>query len=206
MMTQPEVESLLEPHVGRLYQAITSGLADYSAYPPTIRQCHTPRTRASARHDHIVKRITESFDSVPGVVLLELRGLFLLLIESRVAIRFNKLSDDGRFHGNSTGQASLFQNQQPLPQQEELPGIPAHSLHLIAGYSLDELGLAAADISLGCPSGEQFLWQIRLTPSVAAVVPINTGRVEPQSTEKARQVRPRASHKLAKADEDDSDG
>ena len=172
MVTQDQAEALLSQHKERLFDCITSGVADYSKYPPKLRQEHTPRTRASIRHDHIVGRIKAAFDGVSGVEVIELRGLVLLLVGNILAIRFNKLSEDGKCHSNATEQTSLFHNQQPLPQQEELPGIPAHATHLVGGYALNQLGTISRLQSRGQPwhllEGEQHVlaapasrhWQI----------------------------------------------
>jgi hypothetical protein len=211
MLTQEQAEAIIAPYKGKLYECMTLGVADYGReYSAEVRAKHSGRTVANIRRDHIIARVKESFEGVPDTAIVEVQQLVLLTINGgsgTLAIRFNKADEDGRCRGNPTAQTALFNNQQPIPLQEELSGISPSSLRLIGTYELNTLGTAAIEPMLGCPRDDgAFVWSIALPPPRAEGVPVKSlpeRRAEKQPEKKTGQVRGRTAKSDKKASKDD---
>lgn len=202
MLTQEQVEIVVGPHKGDIFECLKGGATDYGAdYTKRLQSIHSSRSKATIRHDHIVERVKKRFDNKPGVATKEVQQLFLLVISraiddagtiGTVAIRFHKLDDD-RKCGNATQQTMRFYNQAPIEDehQEETPGISSTATHLVAAYEMNKLGTSVTSTLLSCPKAEgSYAWHMTLSDEhvLAPVVELASQRAQ-QSDKKAKQVR-----------------
>ncbi|WP_162247148.1 hypothetical protein [Rhizobacter sp. Root404] len=152
MIVQSRADRLLKKDYLIISQLIVDAWRDYQQYPFTIQTAHTPRTRASAVHDHMVLRAREAFASMPHAKCIDHSGLFIVLLYDRIALRFKKLDDEFRSSNIPTQQSLDF-----VRQESELPGIKT-MMNLQAGYRLNRLQTDLEGVYVACPRGAENLW------------------------------------------------
>lgn len=142
------------PLIGGL---ITGAWQDYLAYPAGVRMQHSPRSRASCVHDHMVTRARALFEPRPEMATCQDRGgLFLVLLHGRIALRFKKLDEDLRSCNIPTQQSLEF-----VRQEMDLPGFKRIT-YLQAGYQLNKTQTEISGAYIACPNGYRNLWVIDL--------------------------------------------
>lgn len=171
-MVQPQddVVAILSPHLEIIRQCISSAWEDYMRECNSIRHKTTPRSRASIVHDNMVFNAKALFDDVTGVRYLDNKGLFLLIFDERIRLRFKKLDEDKMPHNIPTQQTMSFL------EQMDLPGIP-QATNIIAGYELNSLQTEISTICLTCPNGSSNAWCIELMPTSADVIELSSSPV-----------------------------
>ena len=142
------------PHIAEL---IYGAWHDYMAYPEEVRLDHTPRTRASAVHDHMVSRARRVFSVSVNAHCMEQGGLFVVMLYGRIALRFKKLDDDLRASNIPTQQSIEF-----CSQELYLPGIKKVT-YLQAGYTLNRTQTGLSGAYVACPDGIGNHWDIPLS-------------------------------------------
>jgi len=152
VLAQSRADRLLRKDYRILSRVITTAWRDYQAYPFDVQAAHTPRTRASAVHDHMVSRAREAFGSVPHAQCTDYGGLFMVLLYGRIAMRFKKLDDEFRSSNIPTQQSLDF-----VRQESELPGIKSMT-NLQAGYRLNRLQTGLEGVYVACPQGSYNHW------------------------------------------------
>lgn len=159
LIDRAEALEILAPYQEPLYNIVTGAWSVYKTeYPESLRVVHSPGIRAGIVHDHAVE-LAAKFCATDSRARLEtVRGLSLLVIEGRLAIRFKKLDDELHSRGQPTQQNKDFRS------QLQLDGIAApHNLE--AGYVLDLLGQNIQEVHVVCPNGKGIYWDISLTGS-----------------------------------------
>jgi hypothetical protein len=147
-LAQDQAEALLKDELPLLYQCIRQAWEKYvNGYPAALKAEHSPRSRASLVHDHIVMAARRMLESRMGVCCHEINKLFIVSFNSGIAIRFKKLDDSFRSSNIRTQQSLDFMGQQHLPEIEA-------AVNLQAGYRLNALETDLEGIYLTCPSGE----------------------------------------------------
>jgi hypothetical protein len=160
-----------------LGKCIKGAWKDYLGYPDHLRLQHTPRSRASLVHDHIVMRVRNAFDDFDDVRLHDINKLFVLVLPGEVVIRFKKLNDNLRSSGIPTQQRLEF------AAQGDLPGIESVT-HLEAGYTLNEFETAIDGVHVVCPYNDSVLWAHEIfveDDDQAKVVALPAGPTSPAS-------------------------
>jgi hypothetical protein len=174
-MNQPneEIISIITPHLEKIRECIVSAWNDYDVECHSIRYKTTPRSRAAIVHDNMKYRIKTSFEGIKGIRYLESRGLFLLIFNDRVCIRFKKLNAKMLSRNIPTQQTLLYINQLELP---EIPGITK----MIAGYRLDKLQAGIDGIFVTYPRGTRDIpWHLELgVDNVEKIPSRDTGATE----------------------------
>lgn len=178
-------EALGYANLVRLRRCVASAVDGYySTYTPEQRAEHTPRTRASTVHDRMRRAAEREFDGVPGVMHMDVRGLFVLNFADRVIIRFKKLESDLRSRGQQTQQFLDF------IEQSELDGIASGVPHLEVGYVLNSLQTGYESIHLVFPAGpDSNLWAMELYEDRPAAEVTTLRRDEPTDANQKRRFR-----------------
>lgn len=151
----------LEPHLEAFDQVMRSGHKKYQSYPADIVLDHDASTQAHCTHRHLLGAAHATFDDLPGVRHLEIRGQNLWLLEAANAvIRLKKTDEDGISQNYPTPQARAFD------RGEELPGLPPAPVRLTVGYLLDATGTEYIRTQVSLPVGRGVDW-------CAAIVPLD---------------------------------
>jgi hypothetical protein len=156
LIEQHDAISILENHLSALYGVIDGAWSDYQSYPIDKRIVHTPRSRASLVHDHMIDRAAKYAAKEHGVKIIEVRGLYVFVFGEQIAVRFKKFDEELKTRNQPSGQVQRFKNQM------QLPGVlSAHNLE--SGYILSEDAQSLSAVHLVCPSGTGIYWDILLT-------------------------------------------
>lgn len=160
-ITKEEAQKILLPHLERVRRAIINSINFYYSgdeYAKT-RHRHSARTHASICHDLIISAIEREFDGVPGTYFVRRRGLFMLIIDGMIVLRFKKFGRNLLANGINTQQTIAFNSQEP--EQLELAGMPPDGL-LYAGYNTNKLqtGLQGIYITSRYKNSNRWVWDI----------------------------------------------
>ena len=156
ILSKDEVDGLLEKYYPRIITSIEEGFNDYLdiiRYKSSKGELtdYSPRTIASLIHDSIRMRITREFSEAPEVITRDFNGIFGLLLEGKLLIRFKKLNEDFTTANIPTLQTKNFDN------QESIEGFPkAHDLY--CGYVHDGAWSSIRNIYIICREGDMTLW------------------------------------------------
>lgn len=163
--TQAEAMDTLDPLFDDLDAVCRIAHAKYRAYPPEVLLEHDRRAEASCIYCHMKAEAERRFIDRAGVVQLEIRNLFVWVVEQAVVIRFKKMDEDGRARNYPTKQALDYD------RQRELPGLPAPPMNLVVGYLLDPTGTEIVRIQVARPLGRKMMdWCAALVPAGARIV------------------------------------
>lgn len=133
ILTPDEAQTVLAPYMGRLDRCVHAGWDFYNSQPADFKVTCTTRTRAGIVRDAMVDFAKREFDGDPDVQFVYRRGLFLVMIQNQIVVRFKKLNPRFRSSNYPTQQAIQFMNAM-LP----LDGVPA-SMRCDVGYVLNKL-------------------------------------------------------------------
>lgn len=177
VLAQSRADRLLRKDYRILSRVITEAWGDYQAYPFDVQAAHTPRTRASAVHDHMVLRAREAFRSVPHAQCMDYGTLFMVLLYGRIAMRFKKLDDEFRSSNIPTQQSLDF-----VRQESDLPGIKSMT-NLQAGYRLNRLQTGLEGVYVACPRGSDNHWitELPIESGLAGSSVVDFRRTPPKS-------------------------
>lgn len=159
----------------------------------------TPGTRAGIVHDYTVARAARLCSANPNARLEEIRQLYVLVLEQKIAIRFKKLDEELHSRNQPTQQVKDFRS------QLQLDGIEApHNLE--AGYVLDKLEKSIRDVHIVCPNGSGIFWDIELSDQTVTtkVADIFERRQPDEKPPEIREKRTATVTRLRKSDEDKS--
>jgi len=161
-INEEEAYSHISPHLGMILSAVKDSVNDYfngSKYSQ-VRHEHSSRSAASICHDKIKKSVIEKFEGVLGARHRTHHGLFTLLIDEVVVLRFKKFNNKRLSSGIATQQQLAFNNQEP--EQLELPDMPPNGL-LHVGYQLNKLESGVESVFITCRHGNDNLWTWDIT-------------------------------------------
>jgi hypothetical protein len=185
---------VLRPHLGVLEGCFRAAWKRWQKWLRALEGSPvdiSARSRASVLYDMIVAEAKRSFLLEPSVRVRQVRGLLVLSINDRVALRFKKFRGGTLKTSNNTStQTALFNTQNLL-----FPEISIKPMaHLVAGYLLDDLAIDFKRLAVTCSIDGEHVWApIELT-SIAAPVAMLPGSQNQQG------LRPkvRSSRKSAK--------
>lgn len=166
LISQSEADIILEPYKESLRLCVSMAWRYYNEHYGHVHHLHTPRTRASILHDLMVHNARKNFEGKPGIEMRDMRGLFLLIVDGQLLIRFKKLDEDKMSRSIPTRQTEDFL------AQMDLPGMPPRATAIIVGYELNRLQTEMAAITVTCPNGSYNAWYFELsegTPSAEVV-------------------------------------
>ena len=160
------VRQYLGGHLDTLRDCIETGFYRYYNLPGDVLNDMIPRARAMIIHTFIIREAERKFDGIPGVHVLNWKGLFLINFE-KVQVRFKKLNRRLQSNNILTSQTVAY------ACQETLPGIPP-AINLVAGYQPDKFHTDIEAIAIVCPNGTKYHWFIPLDSTLKSAVPLRT--------------------------------
>jgi hypothetical protein len=108
-ISQSAALTLLQPYLQSIGRCILDGWAVYQEKYIEVAPEHSTTTRPSIIRDHIVARIRRAFDGERNIKIIEKKnGLFCLVIDQIIAIRFKKLDRNKWPATNATRQSRTF--------------------------------------------------------------------------------------------------
>ena len=113
---------------------------------------YKPRTKAGIIHDHIEKHVRTSFSGQEGIQVDDFNGVFGMVLQEDLFIRFKKMDDTFSVRNLYTGQHVKYMGQQ------QIDGFPEKPTFLFAGYIPDRLWLSIKGIYVACWQGESLEW------------------------------------------------
>jgi len=123
---------VLEPHFATFTGIYSSAVDLYNeGTSARIRAEHTPRAALNSIYALAWKGYEREFGEVPGLHLLNIRGLNVLNIADKVVVRAKRVDANGRHVNNLTDQQRDFDRQLPLI------GLPPAAVRVVMGYELD---------------------------------------------------------------------
>lgn len=147
--SQADAMDALDPLFDDINAICREAHALYQSYPSNIRVEHDRRAEASCIYAHMVAGAERRITGQSGVAALDIKGLKLWVVGGVAAVRFKKMDEDGRSRNYPTKQTQAYD------KQEQLPGLPAPPLNLVAGYLLDATGTEVIRVQVARPSGRK---------------------------------------------------
>lgn len=159
-----ELESFLNPYVGKIQEAIQSGFDRYFLIPEEFRM-EMATSKPTVIRDFIISKVKQAFEGDPTVTLQSSRKLFTITIGNRVNICFKKMDLRRRVSSILTGQSLKYRLQQKL---ELFPG----QINLYAGYISDAGFQAIESVYLVRTQGFRNIWELSLLegPDAASII------------------------------------
>jgi hypothetical protein len=124
--------AVLEPHFAIVTDIYRFAVKLYNeGTAPRIRAEHDSRAALNSIYALAWKGYEREFGEMPGMHLLNVRGLKVLNISDKVVIRAKRVDANGRHVNNPTKQQRDFDRQIPLLN------LPTEAVRLVVGYELD---------------------------------------------------------------------
>lgn len=117
-----------------LYEIPRAALATYHRTPAEMRIEHTAAAAAHNVWCHMQAEAERRFDGRPKLVLKDIRGMRVWMVEDIAVLRLKKMDENGRSRNYQTPQ------QKKYDREATLPGLPPEAARLTAGYLLDPTG------------------------------------------------------------------
>jgi hypothetical protein len=137
------------------------GFAKYRAYPPDILIEHDPRAGANCIYRHMVAEADRRWLDRRGIVVTDIRGLKVWLIEDKAVLRWKRMDAEGRARSYPTPQEKDFDLGLPLP------GLPPPAIRLTAGYLTDKTQTQYERTQIARPRGKRIQWCVAVVPASA---------------------------------------
>lgn len=184
--SRDEVAIIVESRKEKIVEAIQKGLRDYRTQYDEVVHIHSARTKSSIINDHIIYHARQIFEGEPGVEFKKSRGMFYLLLDGKVALRFKKLSRKKLASNIPTEQTRLFDW-----QQQFLPGTHEEITNTNAGYIPNALGTDSRAMMITRPNGRhRIAWFIPIGDSAATSL-FETPVVQPSTLTGSKRAKPR---------------
>ena len=199
LIEQNDAIAILHGHMPAFYGVVDGAWQDYVSYPIEKRIVHSPRSRASVVHDHMVDRAAKYAARESGVQIVEKSGLYLFVFGGQIAVRFKKFDEELRTRNQPSGQVEQFKNQM------QLPGVKAaHNLE--SGYILSSDGQSIAAVHLVCPSGTGVYWDVLLTAStqVGVVQDMFANKIAAEQTDEGAKIKRKQTAKIIQIAKNDN--
>ena len=112
------------------------------------------------------------------------RGLAMLAIDQRIALRVKKMDNNLLTSNNPTMQSIAFES-----QQLDLPGFEG-VIYLNLGYVMNKIGTSIDGVYVTCPDGyKSIAWYIRLDEEVGTIVEVTESPISPDTEQRHIAVR-----------------
>ena len=189
LMDQELIEQKISRYSNDIHACINKGFKKAQGAIKPSRHVLSPTSRANIIRDFIVNEAQTIF---PAENVIRGRGNIILIKFDGFLIRFKKL-DKRRLAGNiQTLQAINFSS------QSDLPGCQS-SIHLNAGYVLDETKSSIKNIFITCPSSQDAnRWSLDLNNFIDNKYKIPIPPIV-QFAKEQEEIQPKVSPKAKKA-------
>jgi hypothetical protein len=151
---QPILQSV---HVDLLH-VIQSGFSDWLKIRELTNSFdggpvnYKPRTKAGIIHDNIEKYVRSQFTGQEGIVVDDFNGVFGMVLQDSLFIRFKKMD-------STYSVRSLYTNQHKrYLKQGQIEGFPDKPTFLFAGYIPDKTWSAIKGIYVACWQNDTLEW------------------------------------------------
>jgi hypothetical protein len=166
IISEAEATQVLKPHLSKVAECLETGWRQWEEWARVAPAKMSPRTRANAVYDFTVEHAKKVFvEDGAKLRVTEIPRFLLLTFDDRVSLRFKKLRTDLTSSGIATQQRIDYENQQLV-----LSGTAKPTL-VVAGYLLDTLQAAVAEMIVTCSLRGQLMWSLPLhgTPGVTVL-------------------------------------
>jgi len=152
ILTFKEADELLSPYYEKIMNCMDKAFNTYISVRKFLSEeeaivIFKNRTKACVIHDLIKANVTTEFSGIKGITINEWRGVFGILINNSIFIRFKKMNTSLSISNAKTKQNSKFIHQQ------QLEGFPATPTFVYAGYIPDLAWNVINGYHLACFSG-----------------------------------------------------
>jgi hypothetical protein len=153
-----EAKPILDDIHKDLLHVIRSGFGDWLSVREFVGTLeggpvnYKPRTKAGIIHDHIEEFVRAQFSGRGGVLVDDFNGVFGMVVENRLFIRFKKMDSSYSVRSLYTKQHSAYM------QQGQILGFPEEPTLLFAGYIPDRTWSSIKGIYVACWVGETLEW------------------------------------------------
>lgn len=162
-MTKPilklhQAKPILEPIHENLMSSVRSGfddwvkIRDFAGSLDGGPLAYKPRTKAGIIHDHIEKYIRSNFEGLPDINVDDYNGIFGMLVQGSLFLRFKKMDDTYSIKNFPTVQHKNYINQQ------KIDAIPDSPTYLFVGYVPDKTWSRIKGIYIACWMGDSLEW------------------------------------------------
>src|ERR1022692_1850364 len=142
ILSIPDLQQILTPHVGRFGRCVWPIWDRYTALPEPDRLAFDLTAEATVLNRYMVTNAKHEFEGVPGVQFFEENGFVLVIdgfalgIDGQAACRLKKLDSSGRSKNNlCTRRARAVRNN----DNDVLEGIPPEATWVDVGHVLNGL-------------------------------------------------------------------
>lgn len=161
-------QTILEPIIDKIRNAIKNAVNGYyqgNTYSAS-RYRHSARTAANICHDEIIEEIKRELDGTTGVRFQSKKGLFVVIVNGIVVLRFKKFNNKLLSSGVVTQQSMAFnlQDSVQLEFEEEMP--PDGLLHI--GYIVNKLKSGVSGVYVTYRYGNNNVWTWDITAEKVA--------------------------------------
>lgn len=169
-MLRDDVEKAITPYANQLRECIVHGYEMWQEFGRRAGDLRAPldgRTRACFINRHIVSKVDAVFTGDNAVRVVDVRGFVeLVLLKSRLVIRFKKLKKNGQSRNILTTAQRLW-----FESTDKLPEMPARATRLVAGYVLDDITANLSRVLVTMPDGpSSVMWKIDLPEEGGATI------------------------------------
>lgn len=151
--------ALAEPLLPTLHSILDESVDFYFGedYSDAARAQHDGRAMKSCIYSHAETRAYQIECDLPGLNVIDVRGLKVLNYLDKVVFRLKNVNSEGRHSNNDTQQQRDFDDQRPLE------GLPDAAIRLVAGYQLDESGSSLERIMIARRIGRNVAWTAQVS-------------------------------------------
>lgn len=157
IISDEEKEAIASKYYDRLVIVVEKAFQDYvdvaNIKSAKIQNLNfKPRSICSMVHDFLRARIDEEFANDKNVAYKEAGGIFHVIIENKIVVRFKKMSKRFGISYSTTIQSEKYK------YQRELDAFPDDVTFFYSGYIPDKSWTELKNVPLVCRDGDTVLW------------------------------------------------
>jgi hypothetical protein len=186
-----EAEPFLQTIHKELVQSIESAfrewlkIREFSATLDGGPVNYKPRTKAGIIHDHIEKYIRGNFLGREGIIVDDFNGIFGMVLQDRLFIRFKKMDSTYSVRSLYTRQHGKYMKQAQIEHFPEKPTL------LFAGYIPDKTWSIIRGIYVACWIGNTLEWVDEYGKYSAELAVLDFDAFEAKETKIVREIEKR---------------
>lgn len=190
----------LFPKIARVIQAAFQHFVDIKKQKTAVipNLLFEPRTAYGNVHDFIKAGIRNEFGNEPNVRIAEPNGIFVMIVEEKIVLRFKKMNKDFQTSNVQTAQTDDYNNQD---LQSLFPG---QLTFLHVGYLPDLTCTYVENIYLFCRSGKNIEWHHSLKGSMRQLsIEMEAQVLQVEATEPRVSIKKSLNHSLKTGTDDE---
>ena len=153
-----EAQPILQRYHSEILDVMQSGFSDWLKLREFSNSLdggsvnYKARTKAGIIHDHIEKHVKNQFVGRENVLVDDFNGVFGMVLDDRLFIRFKKMDSTYSVRNLYTRQHRLYMG------QGQIAGFPDQPTFLFAGYIPDKTWSSVKGIYIACWQGDVLEW------------------------------------------------